>query len=350
MAIKLIVKKSEPNGVVSVREIILDNEFSTIGNTENATLFLDDTQISNEQAVIVIEESGAILINRSEGTFFNESAISKETRCNLQNGDELQFGSHTVSFLNTNYKPKNSIFIPANSGKLSFEGETSVESVDEVQVFEQPQNGNGLKSTKSFADILSSIRKEEDRFYFQLQNNGNQEKLAIEKDEIILGWDLTGRILSEDPNVVVMPRAIVRKDWSGVMVYPQGKDFVWVNGETVSTATRLHDGDKLTFLASFSSAPQNDTSLVFCEPAALVEINSILPQELPSVAPNRTDLEEVLENEVAEVDPKNRKVTEKQVKTKKRKWFKYFTFGEMFIMFIGTLVVAGLVYLILEYL
>ncbi len=354
MAIKLIVKKSEPNGVVSVREIILDNEFSTIGNSESATLFLDDTQISNEQAVIVIEEDRAILINRSEGTFFNESAISKETRCEVQNGDEIQFGSHTVSFLNTNYKPKNSIFIPANSGKLSFDPETAVDTADEVPVFDVPQNGNGngngFKSTKSFADILSSIRKEEDRFYFQLQNNGNQEKLPIEKEEIILGWDLTGRILSEDPNVVVMPRAIVRKDWSGVMVYPQGKDFVWVNGETVSTATRLHDGDKLTFLASFSSAPQNDTSLVFCEPAALVEINSILPQELPSVAPNRTDLEEMTGSEVAEVDTKTQKIAEKQVKTKKRKWFGYFTFGEVFVMFIGTMIVAGLVYLILEYL
>jgi hypothetical protein len=353
MAIKLIVKKSEPNGVVSVRETILDNEFSTIGNSESATLFLDDTQISNEQAVIVIEEDRAILINRSEGTFFNESAISKETRCEVQNGDELQFGSHTVSFLNTNYKPKNSIFIPANSGNLSFEPENAVEPADEAQVFEISQNGNGngLKSTKSFADILSSIRKEEDRFYFQLQsNNGNQEKLPIEKDEIILGWDLTGRILSEDPNVVVMPRAIVRKDWSGVMVYPQGKDFVWVNGETVSTATRLHDGDKLTFLASFSSAPQNDTSLVFCEPAALVEINSILPQELPSVAPDRTDLTEEFENEVAEVDTKTQKTTEKQIKTKKKKWFGYFTFGEVFVMFIGTLIVAVLVYLMLEYL
>jgi pSer/pThr/pTyr-binding forkhead associated (FHA) protein len=349
MAIKLIVKKSELNGVVSVREIILDNEFSTIGNSENATLFLDDTQISNEQAVVVIEETGAILINRSEGTFFNEAEISKETRCELQNGDELQFGSHTVSFLNTNYKPKNSILIPANSNNSSFEPETA----DEAEVAEVSQNGNGsdLKSTKSFADILSSIRKEEDRFYFQLQNNGNQEKIPIEKEEITLGWDLTGRILSEDPNVVVMPRAIIRKDWSGVMVYPQGKDFVWVNGTTVSTATRLHDGDKLTFLASFSSAPQNDTSLVFCEPAALVEINSILPQELPSVAPNRTDLtEEAESNEVAETDIKTQKVAEKQVKTKKKKWFGYFTFGEVFIMFIGTLIVAGLVYLILEYL
>jgi hypothetical protein len=60
-------------------------------------------------------------------------------------------------------------------------------------------------------------------------------------------------------------------------------------------------------------------------------------------------LEEVSGSEIAEVDTKNQKVAEKQVKTKKRKWFGYFTFGEIFVMFIGTLVVAGLVYLILEF-
>jgi pSer/pThr/pTyr-binding forkhead associated (FHA) protein len=351
MAIKLIVKKTEPTGVVSVRELILENDFSTIGNTENATLFLDDTQISNEQAVIVIEDERTIFINRSDGTFFNESAISKETRCEVQNGDEIQFGIHTISFLNTNYKPKNSIFIPANTGDLLAKTEVIAEAADNFESYEPKSNGdgNGLKPTKSFADILSSIRKEEDRFYFQLQNSSGNEKLSIEKDELILGWDLTGRILSEDPNVVVMPRAVVRKDWSGVMVYPQGKDFVWVNSESISSPTRLRDGDKLIFLASFSSAPQNDTSLVFCEPAALVEINSILPQELPSVAPNRIDLDEITD-EVVENNESKPLVVEKKTKAKKKKWFGYFSFGEIFIMFVGTLIAAGVVYAILEYL
>jgi pSer/pThr/pTyr-binding forkhead associated (FHA) protein len=352
MAIKLIVKKTEPTGVVSVKEIILENEFSTIGNSEDSTLFLDDTKISNEQAVILIEDERAILINRADGTFLNESVISKETRCEVQNGDEIQFGNHTVSFLNINYKPKNSIFIPANTGDLRSDSQANTETNEDIEVYESKnngnENGNGLKPAKSFADILSSIRKEEDRFYFQLNSSNGQEKLAIEKDEIILGWDLTGRILSEDPNVVVMPRAVVRKDWSGVMVYPQGKDFVWVNAETVSSPIRLRDGDKLTFLASFSSAPQNDASLVFCEPAALVEINSILPQDLPSVAPDRTDLEDI-SGEVATSDAVKPKVVEKKSKTKKTKWFGYFSFGEIFVMFIGTLLAAGFVYMILEY-
>jgi FHA domain len=351
MAIKLIVKRAESNGAVSVREIILDNELSTIGNDENATLFLDDTQISNEQAVIVIEGDRTIFINRSDGTFFNETAISKETRCEVQNGDEVQFGTHTVSFLNTNFKPKNSFFIPATTNHNTIEADLPETFSDEVESYEIKSNGNGngLKINKSFADILSSIRKDEDRFYFQLQNSSGQEKLSIEKDEIILGWDLTGRILSEDPNVVVMPRANVKKDWSGVMVYPQGKDFVWVNGETISAPKRLRDGDKLTFLSSFSSAPQNDTSMIFCEPAALVEINSILPQELPSVAPNRVDLDESFV-ETAEINPEKPKVADRTVKAKKKKWFGYFSFGEVVVMFFGTLVVASFVYFILEYL
>lgn len=350
MAIKLIVKKTEPTGVVSVRELILESEFSTIGNSENATIFLDDTQISNEQAVIIIENERAIFINRADGTFFNESAISKETRCEVQNGDEIQFGNHTVSFLNTNYKPKNSIFIPAKTDDMGLDAAAETQLTDEVEFYELKTNGNGngFKTTKSFADILSSIRKDEDRFYFQLQNSNGQERLSIEKEELILGWDLTGRILSEDPNVVVMPRAVIRKDWSGVMVYPQGKDFVWINGDTISSPVRLRDGDKLTFQASFSSAPQNDTSLVFCEPAALVEINSILPQELPSVAPNRIDLDEISE-EINEINEVKVKTVDKKTKAKKAKWFGYFSFGEVFVMFLGTVIAAVFVYLILEY-
>jgi pSer/pThr/pTyr-binding forkhead associated (FHA) protein len=354
MAIKLIVKKTELSGAVSVKEIVLNGEFSTIGNDENSTLFLDDSKISNEQAVILIEENRTILINRADGTFFNESLITKETRCEVTNGDEIQLGDYTVSFLNVNYKPKNSIFIPANTTQTATVDLPVAESsplIEEEVVHNNGTNGNGLKPTKSFADILSSIRKEEDRFYFQLKSGSNDQKLPIEKDEIILGWDLTGKILSDDPNVVVMPRAVIKKDWSGVMAYPQGKDFVWVNGEIIASPSRLHDGDKLTFLSSFSSAPQNDTSIVFCEPAALVEINSILPQELPSVAPNRTDLNDFkpIESETISDVSVNQKVVEKKIKTNKRKWFGYFSFGEIFLMILVTLAVGVLVFLMLEY-
>jgi pSer/pThr/pTyr-binding forkhead associated (FHA) protein len=353
MAIKLIVKKTESNGTVSVKEIILNDEFSTIGNVDSSTLFLDDVQISNEQAVILVEENRAILINRADGTYFNETSIPKETRCEITNGDEIQFGNHTVSFLNVNYKPKNSIFIPATNGNAvvsEFSAEVP-ENQTVVSEINSGESGHSPKPTKSFADILSSIRKEEDRFYFQLKNGNNDKKLAIEKDEIILGWDLTGKILSDDPNVVVMPRAVIKKDWSGVMAYPQGKDFVWVNGEAIASASRLHDGDKLTFLSSFSSAPQNDTSIVFCEPAALVEINSILPQELPSVAPDRTDWDDEKQFESGSVAglPIEQKIAAKKAKRVKRKWFGYFSFGEVFLMILVTLGVGALVFLILEY-
>ncbi|MCU0238792.1 MAG: hypothetical protein MUC29_05065, partial [Pyrinomonadaceae bacterium] len=176
--------------------------------------------------------------------------------------------------------------------------------------------------------------------------------LTIEKEEIEVGWDLTGRILSGDPNIVVMPRANITKDWGGVMVTPLNKESVWVNNESVDSPKRLKNGDKLTFLSAFSSGPQKNVFLEFCEPAALVEINSILPQDLPSVAPDRTDLEEsIAENNLVQetVTPKQVAGKAKTKKSVKKKYFGYFTFGEVFIMFLGTILTAALVFIILEY-
>jgi hypothetical protein len=183
-------------------------------------------------------------------------------------------------------------------------------------------------------------------------NADNNERLAIENDELEIGWDLTGRILSGDPNIVVMPRATIKKDWSGVMLSPKAKDTVWVNNEKVENPRRLKNGDKLTFLSAFSSGQQKNSFLEFCEPASLVEINSILPQDLPSVAPNRTNLDEnpqtdqINEQKTDHTKSKNTKIAKKK---NKKVYFGYFSFGEVFIMFLGTLLTAAIVFMILEY-
>lgn len=354
MAIKLILKKQEEFGDSSVKELILDEHFISVGNSFGSNVFLDDENIADEQFVIVSEDDKKILVNRADGTFFNDEPIDKEIRTELQNGDEIQIGDFTLSFLNVNYKVKKSLFIPAStpSGKLKIIDKN--EDVDDEILQESHLESNGnVIGQKSFADILSSLRKEEDRFYFQLVNGENQERLNIENEELQVGWDLTGRILSTDPNIVVMPRASIKKDWGGVMLTPQNKESVWVNNESIESPKRLKNGDKLTFLSAFSSAPQKNVYLEFCEPAALVEINSILPQELPSVAPNRTDLEELNGNKngngqkqaIAKI--KNQKAQTK--KSAKKKYFGYFSFGEVFLMFLATVFAAILVYLILEY-
>jgi hypothetical protein len=126
-----------------------------------------------------------------------------------------------------------------------------------------------------------------------------------------------------------------------------------LNNEAIEAPRRLKNGDKLTFLSAFSSAPQKNVYLEFCEPAALVEINSILPQELPSVAPNRTDLDELNGNKNGNghknvtVKTKNQKQPIK--KSVKKTYFGYFSFGEVFLMFLATVFAAILVFLILEY-
>ncbi len=367
MALKLIVKKQDAIGNESVKELVFEDLLITVGNGIGSTLYLDDSQIADEQLVLILEDNQTVLVNRAEGTFLNDEPIAREVRIDVQNGDEIQIGLHTISFLKVNYKIKSPLFAQTVSSP-------QVRIVDEVAItpeilpkLEKNGNGNGnktnghnngnatdndLKPQKSFADILSSLRKEEDRFYFQLESPDGAERLPIEKDEIVVGWDLTGRILSSDPNVVVMPRVSIKKDWSGVMVYPQNKESVWVNGELTENPRRLKNNDKLTFLSAFSSGPQKNVWLEFCEPAALVEINSILPQDLPSVAPDRADFDEPtsLENgdQINEVAAKG-KNSKLKAKKSKRAFFGYFTFGEIFILLFGTIITAGLVFMILEY-
>lgn len=359
MAIKLILKKDVEFGDSEVKELILDEQFISVGNSFGANVFLDDDNIVDEQFVIINEENKLILVNRAEGTFFNDDPIEKELRVEIKNGDEVQVGNFTISFLNLHYKTKKSFFIPASapSGKLKFI--ENGQDVDDEILSESHLKTNGITTNgtavgqKSFADILNSLRKDEDRFYFQLVSGNQQERLNIENEELQVGWDLTGRILSADPNIVVMPRATIKKDWGGVMLNPISKDSVWVNNDSIEAPRRLKNGDKLTFLSAFSSAPQKNIFLEFCEPAALVEINSILPHELPSVAPNRTDLEESVsiqnETEQKQVTPKNKSQKSQTKKSAKRNYFGYFSFGEVFLMFLGTLISAVLVYLILEY-
>ncbi|MCU0238704.1 MAG: FHA domain-containing protein, partial [Pyrinomonadaceae bacterium] len=116
MAIKLIVKKQEEFGDTSVKELILEEQLISGGCDFNSTIFLDDPQIADEQFVVIIEDEKTILVNRAEGTFFNDEPLPREVRCEINNGDEIQIGLYTISFLNVNYKAKKSIFIPATSG------------------------------------------------------------------------------------------------------------------------------------------------------------------------------------------------------------------------------------------
>ncbi|HEV2764050.1 MAG TPA: hypothetical protein VGV38_13790, partial [Pyrinomonadaceae bacterium] len=148
------------------------------------------------------------------------------------------------------------------------------------------------------------------------------------------------------------PRARVRKDWGGVVVQPHGPGTVEVNGEPVGAARRLLDGDRLTLLPTAVAADQRETVLVFREPAVLLALGSLLPQQLPPpVAPGPSvaaaeakqepPIPQVLEP-MPEAGP--RPVSPRQ------SYFGYFTLGEVVILILGTLAAAVVIFMAMAFL
>ncbi|MBA3714887.1 MAG: hypothetical protein H0W76_20910 [Pyrinomonadaceae bacterium] len=101
---------------------------------------------------------------------------------------------------------------------------------------------------------------------------------------MLLGWDETEQFIAYDAGRVATACAVIRKDWSGVVVQSQREGAVTVNGEAVDTARRLRDGDVVSLIkpATATDVEEAETpQLIFHEPASLLVLDSLLPQPLP---------------------------------------------------------------------
>lgn len=204
----------------------------------------------------------------------------------------------------------------------------------------------------SFATILSSLRNEEDNFYFILhQPDATTERVLIQNAEMLIGWDESGERITCDPLKVVIVRALARKDWSGVVLEPRGRHAVSVNGEILNQPRRLRNGDRLALLPSDeATAAAQNCYITFHEPAALAVLDSILPQELPPPVNPLTSSENALAtHDSPEIVASSLGPTADDRSVLQRRFFGYFTLTEIIIMVIGTLLAAVVIFLILEY-
>lgn len=205
---------------------------------------------------------------------------------------------------------------------------------------------------RSFADILDSLRTEEDSFRFEIVSaTRGHRRVVVDKAEMLIGWDETGGQVSCDAASVRAPRACVRKEWGAVFVRPHGPGTVEVNGEPVEASRRLRDGDRLTLLPTAVAAGPRETFLVFHEPAMLVALDSLLPQQWPppvSPAPGAAGAE-------ANQEPPASRAFEPVPAagpcpvSPRQSYFGYFTFGEVAIMSIGTFVAAVLIFMLMAF-
>ncbi|HEV2763182.1 MAG TPA: FHA domain-containing protein [Pyrinomonadaceae bacterium] len=357
MAIRLIIRL---NGAAPdappLASRLFDEPIVTIGNDPVATLRLEDSAVAPEQAIIINEDGQHLFINRAPGTLLNGEPLAREVRRTLSDGDQLSLGPFVVLVVLDETRaasptqpraygqsPPPTSPAPPYSNKPPAAGNQPSPAPEET-----PRRS-------SFAAVLDSLRTEEDSFYFHVENGyAGRHRVAVESSEMIIGWDETGRIITCDAARVVAPRAVARKDWSGVLVQPYAAGMVFVNGEAVESVRRLRNGDRVQLLPTPAVADPSLHFLIFHEPASLVVLDALLPQQLPPpVAPVQTPpppaepsqaLAPTVPAPLAPPTPPRAGLL-----APNRRYFGYFTLGEVAVMFVGTLVAAVVIFLILEY-
>lgn len=278
----------------------------TIGNSPSASLSLNGSVRSGEQIVIVFDEAEAQLINEAEGTALNGEILALNLLRPLKDGDLLAIGTYQIS--------------------IAFDQEV-------------PSSNPQSRPPKSFAAILDSLRTDEDRFYFVIEESGS--RIPIELEQMPLGWDVSGEHLCFDISSVVDLCAVVRKDWSGVILRTQIGSDIAVNGEPLEDERRLRDGDRVAL-----NRPEKGIVLTFHEPTSLVILDTVMPR----VTREENTLPAAENGAVAGADRKQKPVRKLAALIKSDKeYFSVFTFVELSLMAVGTIVGAVIIFLILNY-
>lgn len=348
MATRLII--SRPG--VPVEERVFDDEIVTIGSDPAATLCLADPSIAHEQAIVIREDGRPLLINRAPGTVFNGELLPREARRPLSGGDRIEFGPYSVSVAPVEGDSEETTRPLSRPEEMRHAQPDERDAADprggegggaarDAQAREQPQ-----PQGRSFAAILDSLRTEEDSFYFVIESSSGQRRVRLEAAETMIGWDETGRRISCDAGVVVAARAVVRKDWSGVVALPLSSGMILVNGETVEAPRRLRDGDRVMLLRVSAHEPE-DACLVFHEPASLVVLDNLLPQQQTPPAKAAAETAAVEALPLVRQSPAALEARPSLV-SPERRYFGYFTPFEVIIMIVGTLVTAAIIFIILE--
>jgi hypothetical protein len=355
MAIRLIIRRRDAGEGAAPAARDFDGPILTIGSDPAASLHLDDRAVAAEQAIIIGGDGEQpLFINRAEGTLLNGEQLAREARRPLSDGDSISIGAYVISLQTGNgFRPGAALPEPG-SGAPDANAAPASPITHETPAFTDDA-APALPPTQqptSFAAILDSLRTEEDTFYFQVETaTAGRRRVPVEGAGVLLGWDWTGQnVACGDAGAVMAARATVHKDWSGVVLQPEEAGAVAVNGEPVESARRLRNGDRLTLRPPSGAAgiDQARNFFIFYEPASLVVLDSLLPplQLPPPVAPPPSAREEAAS---AALVPAPATPPAARPALAARRYFWYFTLGEVALMACATLAAAFVIFLILEY-
>lgn len=336
--VKRLLVKRRKKILSELTQEIPANGIITVGNDTSATVELKDDSIAPEQFVIVCEDDSMTLLCRVDGTAVNGEILPQGALHNLQFGDEITINGYTLT---------------PESGETN--GNQKAEKAEvQPRLVENPETAETApvppeKFERSLSDVLENLRAEE-KFYFLIKEaDGENRRVYVENEEMWVGWTLPGEcVISADADEVEIQRAQIRKDWSGVVLYPQKNGFVWLNDETLSEPHRLKNDDKIFLLAKEGGKLRLETVIKFHEPTALLILDSILPKELPPPILLDEAANDIGAKEIDESDLIHSSRIPTAESPKKRNIFGYFTITEIIIMAIGTLITAAVIFLILE--
>jgi pSer/pThr/pTyr-binding forkhead associated (FHA) protein len=349
----------------------------TIGNHSTSNLRLNGSVVAAEQVVIIDGMVEPIIINCADGTSLNGEPLAADERRSLRDGDQLHIGTYLIQVSVNEELPVQRAAAAYASGNGNGGAQAHIPHIPVVtesnkhttttfspdspapsataQVTEElsdpflPESDRRAPA-KTFAAILDGLRTDEDRFYF-LVEGGQQSgmRVPIETEEMPLGWHVNGEYLTFDVSAISNLLAVVRKDWSGVILQTQTVGAAAVNDEPVEDMRRLRDGDRITFppkerKVDHSSAP----ILIFREPASLVILDSLMPRSLP----HQTDPSHLTPgNGDVGTTGTGRNLAERLAALlgDKKEYFGAFTVVELSLMALGTFVGAAVIFLILNY-
>ena len=335
MAKRLLVKKRKEI-LSDLTQEIPANGIITVGNDTSATIELNDEKIAPEQFVIVCEEGAMTLLCSVDGTAVNGKPLPQGALHNLEIGDEIKIDGYTL--------------IP-DTGEIADNAEPENAQDRKAEKIENPETVLTEKSDRSLSDVLENLRSEEKFYFVIMEPDGTDRRFYVESEEMRLGWTETGECeISSEPEKIEIPRAQIRKDWSGVVLSAVKKGDVRVNEEILTAPRRLKNDDKIYLLSREGTKIDLASPIKFHEPTALLLLDSILPKDLPPpVVLDETARETV--NEPDETDfIHSSKIPPKTEKPRRKgNIFGYFTRSEIIFMAIGTLIAAVVIFLILEF-
>lgn len=347
---RLLVKK-QGKLIPDLTLIIPPSGIVSVGRDASATIELADEKVAPEQFVIVCEGELLTLLCRVEHTVINGNLLAKGALHILELQDQIVVGDYSL-LLETGEMAEKILSgkiveppeIPPLAEPQKFEP-VQTESAGNIPLRQNPEMQ--FEPDKSLSDVLEGLKGEE-KFYFLIEN-GIEEKrrVYVESEELWLGWATSGECeISANPADIAQPRAQIRKDWSGVVLYPLKNKNVWLNKQVLDEPHRLKNDDSLQLLSRDKYFPDAKTNIKFHEPTALLVLDSILPKELPPPI----SLEKTVPPDlIKELQNAEKNTSAKKQNTSRARLFGYFSGFEILIMIIGILVAASLIFLVLEY-